>query len=86
MKVDDGNMQDYHKAMAEQKDQGPSEGGFVECLVEMWKLRSRSEILATGQFTENTHKFGDFIYQNQVCFNPSYIPGLVADQSKRLNK
>ena len=31
MQVDDVNMQDYYKLMAEQKDQGPAEGGFVEC-------------------------------------------------------
>ena len=40
---------------------------------------AKSEILATGQFTEYTHRFGDFIYQMQ------YISGLEthkADESK----
>ena len=73
--------------MAEQKESGPAEGGFVECRFELWKLRSRivrarSEILAT-QCLDYNHRFGDFIYQKQCSFNSSYKSGLVSEKKKR---
>ena len=78
MKVDDVNLQNYYKVTTEQQERGPAEGGFVECVFELWKVRfrivrARSEILATGQFSDDTHRFGDFIYQKQCSFNSSYI-------------
>ena len=42
MKVNDVNVQQYYKIMAEQKDSGPAEGGFVECLFELWKVMLNS--------------------------------------------
>ena len=41
MTVDDVNMQNCYTVMAEQKHMGPAEGGFLECLFELWKIRSR---------------------------------------------
>ena len=49
-------------------------------------VRESSEILSTGQFTEYTHRFGDFIYQKQCAFNSSYISGLVSEESESLMK
>jgi hypothetical protein len=48
--------------MAEQKAEGPVEGGFVECLFEIWKLsskiiRGRADIRVTGQSPTFTHRF-----------------------------
>ena len=89
MKIDDVNLQHDYKVMAEQKDRSPAEGGFVECLFELWKVRSRivkarSEMRAMGQFSNYTHRFGDFIFQIQSSFNSSYISGLDLEQSKNL--
>ena len=71
MKVDNVNLKEHAQQVAETQNEGPSEGGFVECLLKMWKLRTKivkagAKILATGQFTEKTHRFVDFIYQNKA--------------------
>ena len=84
MKVDDVNLQYYYRMMAKQKDKGLAEGGFVECIFELWRVRSRivkarSEIISTGQFSEYTHRFDDFILQMQTSFNSNYIFGLVLE-------
>ena len=91
MKVDDVNLQFYCKMMTEKKESGPAEGGFVDCIFEFWKVRTkivraRREILSTGQFTDCPHRFGDFTYQKQCSFNSSYISGLVSEQSVSLTK
>ena len=41
MKVNDVNLKSYYKVMVEQNYMGLAEGGFVECLFELWKIRSR---------------------------------------------
>ena len=67
MKVDDVNLQNYYNVMAEQQENGPAERGFVDYLFKLWKLmariiRAKSEILATGQFSDYMHRFDDFIF------------------------
>ena len=57
--------------MAAKNAGGPTEGGFVECLFEMWKLifkinNARAEIIVTGMWSKYTHRFGDFSYQKCV--------------------
>ena len=73
MKAGDCNSQDYYKTLAALKILGLVKGGFVECLLQMWKLRSkavrvRADILATGQYKEYIHTFGDCISQKQYSF------------------
>ena len=41
MKVNDVNLQFYYKMMAEKEESGPAEGGFVDWLYELWKVRAK---------------------------------------------
>ena len=52
MKVDDVNLMHYYRMMTEQKDKGPAEGGFVDCLLEIMWLQDR--MLAAINMNANT--------------------------------
>ena len=73
MKVDVVNLQYYYNIMAQKE-------------VRSKIVRARSEIIATGQFSDYIHRFGDFSYQKQSSFNSSYISGLISDEMEKLTK
>ena len=49
-------------------------------------IKPRSEILATGQVSDYTQRFGDIIFQVQISFKSSYISRLVSEQSESLKQ